>query len=95
MVIYRQMAQGYKFIQKERPPLFILHLGLRRDQSVVVKAYVRDGVAFHVEPDGRYTQNAGREDQFLSDKDLLLNNLQARPRNFLYSSTSAGLGDLE
>jgi len=21
MVLYRQMAQGYKFIQKERPPL--------------------------------------------------------------------------
>ena len=24
MVIYRQMAQGYKFIQKERPPLEVL-----------------------------------------------------------------------
>jgi hypothetical protein len=48
-----------------------------------------------VEPDDRYNQNAGTEDQFLSDNDLILNNLQRHPRNILYGSTSAGLGDLE
>ncbi len=61
----------------------------------VIKAHVKDGAAVHVEPDDRYTQNAGREDQFLSDNDLILNNLQAHPRNVLYGSASAGLEDLE
>jgi hypothetical protein len=48
-----------------------------------------------VEPDDRYTQNAGRENPFLSDNDLILNNLQRRPGNILQGSASAGLGDLE
>jgi len=46
----------------------------------VIQAPVRDGVVIRVEPDDRYNQNAGREDQFLSDNDLILNNLQRRPR---------------
>jgi hypothetical protein len=58
-------------------------------------AHGRDGVAIHVEPDARHTLNADREEQFLSDNDLILNNLRARPRNVLYGSASAGLGDLE
>jgi hypothetical protein len=48
-----------------------------------------------VEPDDQYNQNAGREDPFLSDNDLILNNLQRRPRNIFYGSASARLGDLE
>ena len=60
-----------------------------------IQALVRDGVVIRVEPDDRYNQNAGREDQFLSDNDLILNNLQRRPRNISYGSASAGLGDLE
>ena len=56
----------------------------------VIQAHVRDGVVIRVEPDDRYNQNAGRGDQFLSDNDLILNNLQRRPRNILYGSGSAG-----
>ena len=64
-------------------------------RQCVIKAYVREGVVIRVEPDDRYNQNAGREASFLSDNDLIPNNLQRRPRNILYGSASAGLGDLE
>jgi hypothetical protein len=45
----------------------------------VIQAHVRDGVVIRVEPDDRFNQNAGRADPFLSDNDLILNNLQRRP----------------
>jgi hypothetical protein len=54
-----------------------------------------DRVAIRVEPNDRYNQKAGREDQFLSDNDVILNNLERRSRNILHGSSPGGLGDLE
>jgi hypothetical protein len=61
----------------------------------VIQAHVREGAVIRVEPDDRYNQNPGKEDQFLSDNDLILNNLARWPGNILYASTSARVGDLE
>ncbi len=41
------------------------------DHNCVFKAHVRDGVVVAVEPDDRYNTGVGREDEVLSEKDLL------------------------
>ena len=45
----------------------------------VIKAHVRDGKVVAVEPDDRYNKNVGREDEAVSEKDLLKIKLQRRP----------------
>ena len=45
----------------------------------VIKAHVRDGKVVSVEPDDRYNKNVGREDDAVSEKDLLKIKLQRRP----------------
>ncbi len=45
----------------------------------VFKAHVKDGVVTGVEPDDRYNTGVGREDEVLSEQDLLKIRLQRRP----------------
>lgn len=45
----------------------------------VFKAHVKDGVVVTVEPDDRYNTNVGREDEVLSEYDLIKTRLQRRP----------------
>jgi len=45
----------------------------------VIKAHVKDGKVVAVEPDDRYNTNVGREDDVLSEQDLLKIRLQRRP----------------
>jgi anaerobic dimethyl sulfoxide reductase subunit A len=45
----------------------------------VIKAHVRDDKVVAVEPDDRYNKNVGREDEAVSEKDLLKIKLQRRP----------------
>jgi len=45
----------------------------------VIKALVKDGKVVAVEPDDRYNRNVGREDNVLSEQDLIKNRLQRRP----------------
>ncbi|MFC1971110.1 molybdopterin-dependent oxidoreductase [Chloroflexota bacterium] len=48
-------------------------------QQCVIKAHLKDGKVVAVEPDDRYNTNVGREDDALSEKDLLKVRLQRRP----------------
>ena len=45
----------------------------------VFKAHVKDGVVTAVEPDDRYNTGVGREDEVLSEQDLIKVRLQRRP----------------
>src|SRR4030043_483382 len=45
----------------------------------ILKAHIRDGVVVAVEPDDRYNTNVGREDEVLSEQDLIRSHLQRRP----------------
>ena len=45
----------------------------------VFKAHVRDGVIVAVEPDDRYNTGVGREDEVLSEQELVKTHLQRRP----------------
>ncbi len=45
----------------------------------VFKAHVKDGVVVAVEPDDRYNRGIGREDEVLSEEDLIKTRLQRRP----------------
>ena len=45
----------------------------------ILKAHLRDGVVVAVEPDDRYNTNVGREDEVLSEQDLIRSHLQRRP----------------
>jgi len=45
----------------------------------VFKAHVRDGVVVRVEPDDRYNTGVGREDEVLSEEELIKTHLQRRP----------------
>jgi len=45
----------------------------------VIKAHVKDGVVVRVEPDDRYNTGVGREDEVLSEQELIKTHLQRRP----------------
>lgn len=45
----------------------------------VLKAHIKEGVVVAVEPDDRYNTNVGREDEVLSERDLIKTRLQRRP----------------
>ena len=45
----------------------------------VLKAHVKEGVVIAVEPDDRYNTGVGREDEVLSEEDLIKTRLQRRP----------------
>jgi anaerobic dimethyl sulfoxide reductase subunit A len=45
----------------------------------ILKAHVKDGVVVAVEPDDRYNTGIGREDDVLSERDLIKTHLQRRP----------------
>ena len=49
------------------------------NSQCVLKAHVKDGVVVAVEPDDRYNTGVGREDEVLSEKDLIKVRLQRRP----------------
>lgn len=49
------------------------------NHQCVIKAHVKDGRVVAVEPDDRYNKNVGREDEGLSEQDLLKIRLQRRP----------------
>jgi len=49
------------------------------NSQCVLKAHVRDGVVVAVEPDDRYNTGVGREDEVLSEADLIKVRLQRRP----------------
>jgi anaerobic dimethyl sulfoxide reductase subunit A len=49
------------------------------DHNCVFKAHVRDGVVVAVEPDDRVNTGVGREDEVLSDEELIRTHLQRRP----------------
>ena len=48
-------------------------------RQCIFKAHLKDGVIVAVEPDDRYNTGIGREDDVLSEQDLLKNRLQRRP----------------
>ncbi|MFC1905091.1 molybdopterin-dependent oxidoreductase [Chloroflexota bacterium] len=45
----------------------------------VLKAHIKDGIVVKVEPDDRYNTGVGREDEVLSEQDLIKARLQRRP----------------
>ena len=45
----------------------------------ILKAHVKGGVVVAVEPDDRYNTGVGREDEVLSERDLIKTHLQRRP----------------
>ena len=45
----------------------------------MIKAHVKDGKVVAVEPDDRYNRNVGREDEVISEEDLIKTRLQRRP----------------
>jgi anaerobic dimethyl sulfoxide reductase subunit A len=45
----------------------------------IFKVHVRDGKVVRVEPDDRYNTGVGREDEVLSDRELIKTHLQRRP----------------
>jgi len=49
------------------------------NSQCVLKAHVKDGVVVAVEPDDRYNTGVGREDEVLSEADLIKVRLQRRP----------------
>jgi anaerobic dimethyl sulfoxide reductase subunit A len=49
------------------------------NSQCVFKAHIKDGRVVRVEPDDRYNPNVGREDEVLSDEDLIKTRLQRRP----------------
>ena len=49
------------------------------NSQCVLKAHVKDGVVIAVEPDDRYNTGVGREDEVLSEEDLIKTRLQRRP----------------
>ncbi len=49
------------------------------NSQCVFKAHVKDGVVVAVEPDDRYNTGIGREDEVLSEHDLIKTRLQRRP----------------
>ncbi|MFC1970999.1 molybdopterin-dependent oxidoreductase [Chloroflexota bacterium] len=48
-------------------------------QQCVIKAHVKDGKVVAIEPDDRYNKNVGREDEAVSENDLIKARLQRRP----------------
>ena len=49
------------------------------NHQCIFKAHVRDGKVVRVEPDDRYNTGVGREDEVLSEKELIKTHLQRRP----------------
>jgi len=49
------------------------------NSQCVLKAHIKNGVVIAVEPDDRYNPNVGREDEVLSEQDLIKTRLQRRP----------------
>jgi anaerobic dimethyl sulfoxide reductase subunit A len=49
------------------------------DSQCVFKAHVKDGIITAVEPDDRYNTGIGREDEVLSEEELIKTHLQRRP----------------
>ena len=49
------------------------------NSQCVFKAHVKDEVVIAVEPDDRYNTGVGREDEVLSEQDLIKTRLQRRP----------------
>lgn len=49
------------------------------DNQCVFKVRIKDGMVVSVEPDDRYNTGVGREDEILSEDDLIKNRLQRRP----------------
>jgi len=49
------------------------------DSQCVFKAHVKDGIITAVEPDDRYNTGVGREDEVLSEEELIKTHLQRRP----------------
>jgi anaerobic dimethyl sulfoxide reductase subunit A len=49
------------------------------DSHCVFKVHLKDGKVVAVEPDDRYNNGIGREDEVLSEDDLIKNRLQRRP----------------
>ena len=50
------------------------------DSQCVFKAHVKDGIITAVEPDDRYNTGVGREDEVLSEEELIKTHLQRRQR---------------
>jgi len=49
------------------------------NHQCIIKAHVKDGKVIRVEPDDRYNTNVGREDEVLSEQELIKTHLQRRP----------------
>lgn len=49
------------------------------NSQCILKAHIKDGVIVAVEPDDRYNTGIGREDEVLSEQDLIKVRLQRRP----------------
>ncbi|MFX0195806.1 MAG: molybdopterin-dependent oxidoreductase [Candidatus Hodarchaeota archaeon] len=49
------------------------------NSQCVLKAHVKDGIVVAVEPDDRYNAGVGREDEVLSEQELIAIRLQRRP----------------
>ncbi|MFC1933129.1 molybdopterin-dependent oxidoreductase [Chloroflexota bacterium] len=55
------------------------HCNCGSDHHCVFKVHIKDGIVVAVEPDDRYNTGVGREDEILSEDDLIKNRLQRRP----------------
>ena len=49
------------------------------NHQCIFKAHVRDGRVVRIEPDDRYNTGVGREDEVLSERELIKTHLQRRP----------------
>ncbi len=49
------------------------------NHQCVIKAHIEGGKVIAVEPDDRYNKNVGREDEVISEDDLIKTKLQRRP----------------
>ena len=63
----------------ERTVYTTCHCNCGSNSQCVFKAHVKDGIVVAVEPDDRYNTGVGREDEVLSEQDLIKTHLQRRP----------------
>lgn len=74
------MADGSSILPEEVKTVYttcVCNCG--SNSECVFKAHVKDGVVIAVEPDDRYNKGVGREDEVLSEQDLIKVRLQRRP----------------
>jgi anaerobic dimethyl sulfoxide reductase subunit A len=75
------MAEGREMTRQkgERTVYTTCRCNCGNTSQCILKAHIKDGIVIAVEPDDRYNTGVGREDEVLSEEDLLRTRLQRRP----------------